>query len=83
MVLRAADAGVRPASCCVTLQGLETLDGQLRAGLPFNLGSDSINAAVGDWVRSTHERVGAAQRMPKELYSAGGWAGGTGGWVGW
>ncbi|KAL4425965.1 hypothetical protein ABPG75_009981 [Micractinium tetrahymenae] len=53
-------------------QGLETLDGKIRAGLPFDLGSEAANRAFGGVTQAMQERAGAAQHMPEELYAAGG-----------
>lgn len=52
-------------------QGLETLGGRIRPGLPFDLGSRAANEAFGGMTKAVQERAGAAQHMPEELYSAG------------
>lgn len=56
----------------LSTQGLETLGGHIRAGLPFDLGSQAANSAFGGMARAVQERAGAAQHMPGELYAAGG-----------
>lgn len=53
-------------------QCLETLDGQVRPGLPFDLGSASANESFSALARSTLNRLGAAEHMPPELMAAGG-----------
>lgn len=64
-----------PFSPSLPPQGLETLDGNIRAGLPFDLGSQAANQAFGGMTRAVQERAGAAQHMPEQLYAAGGLGG--------
>lgn len=53
-------------------EGLETLDGQLRAGLPFDMGSAGANEAFGSMISGTQQRLGNGPYMPRELLAAGG-----------
>ncbi|EFN57655.1 hypothetical protein CHLNCDRAFT_50902 [Chlorella variabilis] len=51
-------------------EGLETLDGQLRAGLPFDMGSAGANEAFGSMISGTQQRLGNGPYMPRELLAA-------------
>ncbi|EFN55590.1 hypothetical protein CHLNCDRAFT_134121 [Chlorella variabilis] len=54
-------------------EGMETLDGQLRVGMPFDMGSPAANRALGSFLTGTQERLGNAHFMPPtELLAAGG-----------
>jgi hypothetical protein len=69
------------STCCPRpparpLQGLELLDGQLRSGLPFDLGSSGANEGFASMTQATHDRLGSGQLMPAELFAAGGCGGG-------
>lgn len=55
----------------ISLQGLETLGGRLRLGLPFDLGSPSSNAAF-SLTRLAQQRLGVARHLAPELLQAGG-----------
>ena len=74
--VQSAQPPAPPPSC--PLQGLELLDGQLRSGLPFDLGSTGANAGFSSMTQATHDRLGSGQVMPAELFAAGGWAFGCG-----
>jgi carotenoid cleavage dioxygenase-like enzyme len=58
--------------------GLESLDGAIKPGLPFDLGSSSNNAIMGTFIRLAQQRLGgpageaAAAALPPSLLSAGG-----------
>ena len=56
-------------------EGMETLDGQLRVGMPFDMGSPAANRALGSFLTGTQERLGNAHFMPPELLAAGMWWG--------
>ncbi len=54
-------------------EGLETLDGQLRSGLPLDMGSPGANQAFGSFISNTQQRLGnGPHTMPPELLAAGG-----------
>lgn len=74
----AAPHAARPT----TLQGLETLGGQVRPGLPFDLGTQAANEGFSRMVRGIHQRLGSAAHMPPELFSAGGACGARRAWQG-
>ena len=53
-------------------QGLESLGGRIRPGLPFDMGSPAGNAFFTSFTLSTHDRLGTTATMPRELLGAGG-----------